>query len=258
MTTRTELEQITLIAEEHMKNINASLFGEFGEDALKNAISHYQNETLVDNVLFGNEFECEAKKFNAINDERVNFDNIDYTKFVKIIDKRVKGELMPVPIDYICVNVGYGNKQKVDEVAYFTDVYDGCDKETIRTAFIKRNSAFSAMRTAIAERVTAGDGTHAALDSTLSIATIEYETSAQTCADILASMPELVSTWKSGIKAVNDQGKDKHMDKQAFFANVCMVLRISIKMDKMIEAQDNMVRRMTQQKSMAKMMKAVL
>lgn len=253
--TTNNLERITLLASEHMNNINASLFGVFGVDSLNEAIKHYQHEAIVDKVLYGCEFELLEAKFHSLNDKRV--DSVEFIPFIKMVDKRINGELVSTPTPFICIDKGYGNKDSIDELAYFLDVYEGDDRETIVASYQTRDKNLKTLEEAISARVAhATKKGIAPLDKTVSDATLIYEASKTVCDDILKSMPQLRASWKMALKAVKDDARDMHTAKQAFYGNVCAVLKVAIKMNDLHTASAAMKRRRTQQKSFAKLMKA--
>ena len=125
-------EQIIEKVDQIISLTHEQLFNVYNADDLETVIKHIQHEALVDNVLYGDEFELQESKYISIRDERVDFDKIDVERYVKQSFKidRETGVQTQVNTRMVRIVSGYSDAYALDELTFFTDVYDGDDKQT--------------------------------------------------------------------------------------------------------------------------------
>jgi len=211
-------------------------------DDVKELITELQSEVLVDNVLYGDQFELVEKKFNELEDERVNLDQIEIENFLKpkfAFDKdtKVYTEVKPIP----CVRVisGYHDEYKVSEYEFFSNVYNGDDKEAFKTAISSKDKSIVALEEAKELLITIEtSGNKKDMTTHMKVVKdviIDNERSTREYNDLMARVPHVTELLRSKSEDTTANLRLQHTRFQDVCKNRISVLRTALKHSKVLE-----------------------
>jgi hypothetical protein len=243
MSNETTQSELLSKVDETITYIHGSILTVENVEDVKELISELQNEVLIDNVLYGDEFEMVEKKFNELDDERINIDNIDVETFLKpkfAFNKETKvySEVKPIP----CVRIvsGYHDEYKVSEYEFFANVYNGDDKETFKDIISKKTVSDNSLSASRASLLKAIDSDiKKDITSAKKLASDQFEINVivvREYNELMQSVPHVTSALRTKSEDTTATLRLKHTKFQDVCKNRISVLRTALKQSDVIKS----------------------
>jgi len=225
-----------------IKYIHDSILTVDNVDDVKELIAELQNEVLIDNVLYGNEFEMVEKKFVGLEDERVVLDQIDVEHFLKPVfkfDKETKVYTEVKPVSCVRVISGYHDEYKVSEYEFFSNAYNGDDKEAFKTAIASKDKSIVALEEAkellIIIEASGNKKDMTAHMKVVKDVIIENERSTREYNELMSRVPHVVELLRSKSEDTTANLRLQHTRFQDVCKNRISVLRTALKHSKVLD-----------------------
>lgn len=242
MSNETQTELLHKV-DETISYIHDSILTIENVEDVKELIKELQNEVLVDNVLYGNEFEMVEKKFNELDDTRIEHDDIEVETFLKpkyAFNKETKSYSEVKPIPSIRIISGYHDEYDVSEYEFFTNSYDGDDKEAFKLAISDKDKSIIAMDEAKIHLINADtSGIKKDVTEAMKVvksAIIENSRATNEYNELMSRVPHVTELLRKKSEDTTTNLRLQHVRFQDVCKNRISVLRTAIKHSDVIEA----------------------
>lgn len=225
-----------------VSSVYDGLYSDEVKDDLQIVLSSLKHESIVDNILYGADYELKQSIFESIDDPRINRDNIIVHPFKKPVAKFDKdtGTHSTEYVHFVRIKNGYSDPSKMDLYVYFNDTYEGNDKNTILKLITDLRDAEKAL-TDLDDKIKVRKS-NKEIPTQKGILDLKdkYFKLDKELKDVLSTMPTVQSQISTYEQRLDTFRKSKHTSLQSTLTNRMSTIRIALKHHKTLEAQNQL------------------